>query len=130
MLMPAAVLIVVILGAIPVALSVAYLGRRELAAAAAAAANDAVTYGVDDATVRAGGGYHLDPDRVRQAVLASLAGRDIDVAVNPPVVEIIGPGTVRVTLTGQVDYIFAPAIPGGPQSATVAATASADAEGA
>ncbi len=130
LLVPAGVLIVVVLGAIAVDLSLAHLGRRELASAAAAAANDAVTYGVDEAAVRAGEGYRLDPDRVWTAVSAALAARRMEVHLEAPVIEIVQPASVRVTLTGRVDYIFGRALPGGPDSAQVAATASAVAEGA
>lgn len=129
MLMPAAVLIVVLLGAVAVDLSIVFLGRRELAAAAAAAANDAVTYGLDQDALRVDGGYALDPERVRDAVDASLAASNVDVDVHPPLVELVGPGEVRVTLSGEVQYVFAPAVPGGPTSAEVQASAVALARG-
>ena len=63
MLMPAAVLIVMVLGAIAVDLTAVRLGQRELIAAAGDAANDAVTVGLDEAALRSGQGYRLDPDR-------------------------------------------------------------------
>lgn len=129
MLMPAAVLIVVLLGAVAVDLAIVFLGRRELAAAAAAAANDAVTYGLDQAVLRETGTYELDPVRVLDAVEASLAARDIDVSVQAPRVEIVGSSEVRVTLRGDVDYVFATAVPGVPHGAEVEASAIAVARG-
>jgi Flp pilus assembly protein TadG len=125
MLMPAAVLIVVMLGAIAVDLSLVYLGRRELAAAASAAANDAATYGVDQEALRSGQGYLLDPERVEAAALASLEARGLDVDVFSVDAVVVGTDEVRVTITGRVSYLFAPAVPGGPEEAAVSATASA-----
>ncbi|CAN5584168.1 hypothetical protein BH20ACT2_BH20ACT2_24990 [soil metagenome] len=108
MLMPAAVLVVIILGAIAVDLSVVYLAERDLSAAAAAAANDAVTYGFDEEAYRRGEGYVIDPRRVDEAVTRSLQRRDIDAR---PSVRIDG-DEVEVTLAGTAEYVFAKAIPG------------------
>jgi hypothetical protein len=127
LLMPAAVLIVVILGSIAVDFSVAYLGRRELLSAAAAAANDAATHGVDEDAYHNGEGYRLDPARVDAAVAASITGHDLDVD-NVLVVVAITDLTVTVTIEGDVPYIFARAIPAAPDHAHVVARASATAE--
>ena len=64
MLMPAAVLIVILLGSIAVDFAVVFLGQRDLGAAAAAAANNAATYGLDEAAFRAGEGYQFQADQV------------------------------------------------------------------
>jgi hypothetical protein len=127
-LMPAAVLVVVLLGAVTVDASVAYLGRRELASAAVAAANDAVTFGVDEQTYYAGGGYTLSPARVRRAVDDAVAAshvlaHDISVAVG------IDGRRVTVTLEGDVDYVFGRAFPGAPHAVHVVARATAVAAG-
>jgi hypothetical protein len=125
--MPAAVLVVVVLGSIAVDLSIAYLGRRELAAAAASAANDAVTYGVDEAAYRRDGTYVLDPARVSRAVSDAVA------AQRPPVHDLridvaIAGSEVTVTLSASVTYVFAGAIPGAPDGTRVVALATAVAQ--
>jgi hypothetical protein len=99
MLMPAAVLIVMVLGAIGVDLSVVRMGQRELIAAAGDAANDAVTVGLDEAALRAGDGYHLD-----------------------------GETTVTVQLARRVPHLFAKALPGAPDDQLVRATVTAEVE--
>jgi hypothetical protein len=126
--MPAAVLIVIVLGAIAVDLSIVQLSEREVATAAAGAANDAVTYGLDETTLRSDGAYVLDQGRVEQAVRLSIASGDLGDEVDRVDVTITGPESVEVTLTLDVDYVFAKAIPGGPDRTTVEATARATAE--
>ncbi len=78
-LVPAGLLVLMLLAAIAVDSSVAYLGRRELAAAADAAANDAVTYGLDEARFRETGAFALDPVRAEEAVRRALLARHSDV---------------------------------------------------
>jgi len=125
MLMPAAVLIVLLLGAIAVDLTVIHLHQR----AAGSAANDAVTYGLDQSALRRGDGYRLDPDRVHQAVTESIESQGLtDDLAAPPQISITAPDTVTVTLDLHADYIFARALPHGPRTTTVHATASATAD--
>lgn len=124
-LMPAAVLIVLVLAAIAVDLSLVHLGRREALAAAEAAANDAVTAGLDEQALRAGRGYTLDPTRVDRTVTASLAAHGVVERLrHRPVVRIDGT-TVSVQLTLRVDYVFARALPGVAHGTEVSATGSA-----
>ena len=61
MLMPAAVLVVVILGGIAVDSAVVFTAQRELVSAAQAAANDAVAYGIDEGAFRAVAATSLTP---------------------------------------------------------------------
>lgn len=125
MLMPAAVLIVLALAAITVDLGLVQLGRREASAAVDAAANDAVTFGFDEAAYRRGEGYHLDPGRVRTAVDRSLAIRSSTSRwAGPPHITIDGT-RVTVTVRVRIDYVFARALPGGPDHTTVSAVGSA-----
>lgn len=124
MLMPAAVVVVLVLGAIAVDLSVVHLGKRELVDAASAAANDAVTYGLDETALRNEGAYRLDPGRVRAAVHQSLAGSGVAGELTGIDVQPVGADGVEVTLTMTVEYVFAKALPG-PSSTTVEATATA-----
>jgi len=126
MLMPAAVLIVLVLGAVAVDLAVVQLRQRAAIAAAAGAANDAVTYGLDQGALRRGEGYRLDPARVSTAVAESLEAQGVaDDLVTPPIVSEPSPGTVSVVLRVRVASVFARVLPGGPVTTTVTATASA-----
>jgi hypothetical protein len=128
-LMPVAVLIVVLLGAIAVDLTIVHLRQQQAIDAAASAANDAVTLGLDESALRAGRGYRLDPDRVRRAVAESIADQGLtDELVEPPIVTEPTPDSVRVELTLRANYLFARSIPGVPRSTTVRGTATASAE--
>jgi hypothetical protein len=125
--MPAAVMIVLLLGAIAVDLTVVHLRQQQAIEAAADAANDAVTVGVDRTALRTGRGYALDPDRVAWAVDQSLADQGLtDRLAAPPRITEAG-STVTVTLTLRADYLFARALPDGPRSTTVQGTATATA---
>ncbi len=132
MLVPAAVLVLVILGAIAVDFSVAFLGQRELTSAAAAAANDASTaiaesrfYGGGGGAGGAAGDIVVDGDRAARVVDQALAARaprgvTIDgVSVDPSASQ------VCVVLRGRVAYVFARAIPGMADGAAVQARATA-----
>ena len=126
LLMPAGVLIVVILGSIAVDFGIAFLAERELSSLAESAANDAATAAVDVEHLRATGEFRLDPDRVDAVVAATLAASSTEVELEPPDVAVVvvdGDPAVRVRLTGWVDYVFAPALPGGPDGIQVAAGA-------
>lgn len=113
MLMPAAVFVVVILGAITVDLAVVRLGQRELVAAAGDAANDAATFGIDQAALRAGRGPVLDPAQAEDAVWASLEAKGLlDDLAAPPAVTVDTDGAVEVRLVRRIDYVFAKALPG------------------
>jgi len=130
MLMPAAVLVFIVLGAIAVDFAVAFLGEREVSNAAAAAANDAAGAALDQTRFYADGALRLDPVRaasvgrssVRAAGLDHLGDVDVRVAVDrdAPV--------VTVTVSARVGYVFAKALPGGPDGVTVEASATATAE--
>ncbi len=128
MLMPAAVLVVIILGSIAVDFAVVFLAQRELAVTAAAAANDAATYGVDADHYRQTGNYRLDRDRVRAAVRSTLVAKRLCGEVQGDVV--IAGNAVTVHFTRRVDYIFAKAIPGVAHDAAVEASDRAEPAGA
>lgn len=129
MLMPAAILIVVVLGAITVDLTAVRLGQRELIGAAADAANDAVTLGIDERALRAGEGFRLDPARARRAVLDSLAAKGLlDALATPPEVRVAADGGVEVRLTREVPHVFGRALPGVAPTTTVHGTAAARVE--
>lgn len=135
MLMPAAVLVVLVLGAIAVDLSVVHLGEREVAAAASAAANDAATAGVSEADLYTDGRFDLDPTEVTDVVAASLAAQDrtgtqLRLVDAPHLTDTDGDGgtdTVTVTVEQRVDYVFARSLPHSPDHQWVRATATATA---
>ena len=117
-----------LLAGIAVDSSVAYLGRRELAAAADAAANDAVTYGLDEARFRETGEFALDPVRAEEAVRRALLARHSDV-VDRAVLDVqtdAETGSVTVTLRSTTALVFAPAVPGAPDEVSVVAQATAE----
>jgi Flp pilus assembly protein TadG len=131
MLMPAAVLVLLMLGGIAFDYAHLFLAKRELSSVAEAAANDAVTHGVDLAAVRRGDGYVLDPNLVVDSVTVSVADHSPDLHfIGNPQVEMLSPTEVRVTITASIDYVFTRAVPGTPGSATVTVTATADARNA
>jgi uncharacterized membrane protein len=123
MLMPAAVLVVIILGAIAVDQSIVYTRQRELVAAAEAAANDAAGYGLDRDAFYQHHQIELDPARARAAAVGALRARGLDDAV---LVSLHATGdAVEVELATDVSYLFADAVPGAPDHARVRASASA-----
>jgi hypothetical protein len=128
MLMPAAVLVVIVLGSIAVDFAIVFLGEREAAALAAAAANDAATAAVDEQAFRDTGEYLLDEARARRVAEASLAASSSeldDVDVEVVVLFLGGEPAVTVRVRGSVTYVFAQAIPGAPAGARVEASATA-----
>lgn len=130
LLFPAAVLVVVVLAAVAVDSSIAFLGERELANATAAAANDAAGQAVSDRAFYQGDRVELDPATVERVavgrVRASLdTGRHHDLVVDAQARPPSAAGcawTVRVTARSRVSYIFSPAVPGGPDSVAIEAS--------
>lgn len=127
MLMPAAVLIFVILGAIAVDYGGVFLAQAELANAAAAAGNDAATQAIDLPHLYATGEVRLVHDRARAVAQRSVAAKGLD-HLSAVVEEVRVQGaTVTVVLRGRADYLFARALPGGPTGADVTATSTSEA---
>jgi hypothetical protein len=126
MLMPVAVLIMFVLGAIAVDLTGVRAGQRDLQAAATDAANDAATAGLDEAALRAGQGYRLDPTRVWWVAMDVLATKGVlDDLEGGPDVSVEPDGSVTVRLSRRVPHLFARAIPGAPDNELVRVTANA-----
>ena len=121
MLMPAAVLVVIILGSLAVDRAMVFGAQRELINTAQAAANDAVTLGIDVEEVRAGGDLRYDRARIDDAILRAVAG-DAGVVVTGWTID--GDQLV-VRLEKRVEYVFAKGVPGGADSILVRATARA-----
>lgn len=127
MLFPAAVLIVVFLASLAVDSSVLFLGQRELANAAEAAANDAAA-AVDQDLYFGRGSYDLQSEELQRLATEAIAARlDDSVALTAVKVVRDGPDTVRVEIRGDVELIFAKAIPGVATRRAVHASATAQA---
>ena len=119
MLMPVAVLVVVILGALAVDRTVVFGAQRDLVATAQAAANDAAAAGVDVDDLRGGSRVRLDAARIDRAVAAAVSVADGLVASRWEV-----QGDVLVVyLERRVELIFAKGVPGAGDTQVVRATA-------
>jgi hypothetical protein len=123
LLLPAGMLVVLVLASIAVDLSVAYLGQRELAVAAAAAANDAATAALDPSQLRAAGRSAPDLVRAERIVREAIDVRGLDVTVTAVEIEIVDARRIRVRVRGEIDLVFADAVPGVGDTMTVAAVA-------
>lgn len=109
-LYPVGFLIMLLLGAIAVDLGNAWLQQRRLVDATDSAANDAVSYGLDQDVLRREGVVELAPDRVAEVVAASVAGQGLpagaavtDITIG---VSAAGNPTVSVTITSTAELIF------------------------
>lgn len=108
MLMPAAVLIVLLLGAIAVDSAVVYLAQRQAHNVAFDAANDAVGAGFDRATARRSGEFRYEPERVRAVAAGTVAAAGLS-DLRLVDVEVGTDGSVAVTVEVRVEHVFAPA---------------------
>lgn len=134
MLVPAGVLVLVILGSIAVDSAIAFLGQRQLVDLASAVANDAATAALSQpAFYRTDGGPRIEidggaADRLVDEALVARSPEGIENLTAE--VRVVG-DAICVSLTGRVAYVFAKAIPGADDSATVTGRAAATAvEGA
>jgi Flp pilus assembly protein TadG len=128
LLFPAAVLVMMVLGAIAVDFSIVFLGERELAGATAAAANDAAARAVSNRDFYREGVVILDDTAARElATDAVRAALDLDRYHDLRVTVTVVPGGrgVIVTASAEVDYLFARGLAGASGRARVAATSSA-----
>lgn len=121
LLVPAGLLVLFVLAAIAVDHALAFLGHRELSAAAAAAANDAAGAAVSDAAFYGGtsGPIVIDGARAERIATEAVARRrPTGVTVAKVVVQVDGPH-VCVGVTGRVGYLFTPIVPGLPRGVDV-----------
>lgn len=107
-LMPAAVLIVLLLGAIAVDSAIVYLGQREAYNVAFDAANDAAGAGFDLDAARTRGEIVYDPDRVEAIAAQSVAAAGF---ADLELVSAVPDGTgVEVTVRRTVKHLFVQAL--------------------
>ena len=115
MLMPAGVLIVIVLGALAVDAAILFLGERELADLSAAAANDAATLALREASFYECGRLELDEQRAAQVAATVAAARTSDAVtltgVDVDVRNDLDPPQVTVAAVGTVRLVFTPAVP-------------------
>ena len=131
LLFPVGVLAVLVLAAVAVDSSIAFLGERELAGAVAAAANDAATEAISDQAFYGRGRVELDDGAVERVaeerVRTSLDGsRYQGLEVRATVLRPAGAGcawALEVSASATVHYVFAGVVPGRPRVATVDSTA-------
>lgn len=127
MLMPAAVLVFLVLGALCVDHGAVWVASRQLSGAAAAAAGDAATRAIDLDHYYATGEVRLVPERAWSVARASVAAKGLD-HLTPVVDDVVVSGTtVTVRVRGRASYLFAPAVPGGPDGADVRTESQAEA---
>lgn len=133
LLFPVGVLVVLVLAAVAVDSSIAFLGERELAGAVAAAANDAATEAVSNDAFYRRGNVELDDGEVARVAEARVrtsvdGSRYRGLAVRAQVLRPSSGGcawSLRVEASATVRYVFAPGVPGGPDEAHVDAAATA-----
>ncbi|HMS89126.1 MAG TPA: hypothetical protein PK748_03325 [Acidimicrobiales bacterium] len=122
MLMPAAVLIVVMLGAIAVDRAVVFGAQRDLVASAQAAADNGASLGVDLDRLRADGEIEPDLAAIDQAI--ALAATTFEPGTT--VTWYLQGDDVVVELERTVDLVFAPGVPGAAPTEPVRARATAE----
>lgn len=108
-LYPVGFLIVLLLGAIAVDLGNVWLQQRRLADAADSAANDAVTYGLDQEALRTTGDIELSQARIDEIVTISVAGQNLPpeaTITDASGIVIAGVPAVTVTIESRADFIF------------------------
>jgi hypothetical protein len=131
LLMPAAVLVMVVLGAFAVDAAVVFLAEREVANLAAGIANDIAGAALDreDFYEGSGGGrdVRIDPDRAREVLELSLGAYRPDHLrdVRPLALSYPAADEVAVRIGASVDYVFSSALPSAADGADVNATATA-----
>ena len=127
MLVPAAVLVLVVLGAICVDSAIVFLAQRDLANRTAAAANDIAGFAVSDgAFYEQSGAVDLDDERADAFVRLAFAPDRPPGGFLSWTADADAEGDrVIVAAEAQVRSVFARAVPGGASSTTVRARSTA-----
>lgn len=108
MLMPAAVLIMLLLGAIAIDSAIVHLGQRQAYDVASDAANDAAGAGFDLEAARTDGEIVYDPDRVEALAAQAIGAAGID-GLELVSARVDGTGVV-VTVRRTVEHLFVQAL--------------------
>ena len=128
-LMPAAVLVFIVLGALAVDASLTFLGEREVGNVAASVANDAATLGIDVERYYATGELVIDPARVDEVAALALATNELGHLDGLTIdTEVIGTDVVVVRVSARVRSLFGRVLPQGLEEREVSASAEATAE--
>jgi Flp pilus assembly protein TadG len=125
MLMPAAVLVVLLLGAISVDSAIVYLRQRQALDVAFDAANDAAGAGLDLARARERGEIAYDPGRVEAVAAQAVEAARVDGL--RLVSAIVDGDAVVVTVAVRVEHLFVQVF-GNPASETITVDARATGE--
>lgn len=123
-LVPAGFLVLILLASLAVDSATAYLGQQRLHDALSAAANDAVTAGLDDPAFYRNGRLMLDPAAVDRTVCSALAAQDDRGLRDVRLAVAISGSSILLAGRATVDAVFGRAIPGfGSRSVSSAARA-------
>lgn len=111
-LVPAAFLVLIVLGALAVDSAIAYQAQQQLHDTLAAAANDAVAAGLDDSAFYRRGDVALQPAAVAEVVCQAVAAADMGRFAHLRVDVAVGSAAVEVTGAATVAAVFGRALPG------------------
>lgn len=111
-LVPAGFLVLILLGGLAVDSAVAYQRQHQLHDALSAAANDAVSAGLNDRSFYAGTGVVLDPNTVASVVCRSMAAQDLPALHRLRLAVALTGDAVRVRASATISPVFGRAIPG------------------
>ena len=111
-LVPAGFLVLILLSAIAVDSAVGYLGQQQLHDALSAAANDAVTAGLNNGSFYQQGRLGLEPSTVGAVVCHAVAAQGDSGLHQIHLSMAVAGDTVRLEGTATVDAVFGRAIPG------------------
>lgn len=127
MLVPAGVIVLMMLGAIAVDSSIAFMAQRELESALTGAVNDAVTLAIPpDELSRDGAAATTELAAASALIKTRLSVSPVSnltvTYVSDPRIE---DGSLVVTASGEVRYLFSRAVPGASKTQVVSARAAA-----
>jgi len=130
-LLPAAVVIVIVLGAIAVDGALTFLAERDVANLAASVANDAATQGLAIEVFYADGTLELDEELVRAVAADALAASTVSLDHLDQLeidVDLLDVDTVQVSVSARIKTLFSRALPASVEWRSVEATARAVAQ--
>ncbi len=133
MLVPAAVLVLLVLGAIAIDSAIVVLAQRDLSNRTAAAANDVAGWALAEESFYRSSGGAMQLDQTRATAFVEMTFSELRRPANYEQWSgrAVTDGTqVVVEATARVRYLFAPAIPGAARSTTVTARSTASARSA